>query len=53
MTNMIVGFVFVNTRRERLVTSVNASLTSVMPLMFILFFCLAGAHLELAKLPAL
>ncbi len=53
MTNMIVGFILVNTRRERLVTSVSASLTTVMPLMFILFFCLAGAHLELMDLPAL
>ena len=53
MTNMIVGFVLVNTRRERLVTSVNSSLSTLMPLMFILFFCLSGAHLELSQLPSL
>ena len=50
---MIVGFVLVNTRRERLVTSVNSSLSTLMPLMFILFFCLSGAHLELSQLPSL
>jgi hypothetical protein len=53
MTNMIVGFVLVNTRREALVHRVIAPLLEVMPLTFILFFCLAGAHLELSTLPAL
>ena len=53
LTNMIVGFVLVNTRREALVHLVMAPLHEIMPLLFILFFCLAGAHLELASLPAL
>jgi len=53
MTNMVVGFVLVNTRREALVHRVMAPLLDVMPLLFILFFCLAGAHLELSTLPAL
>lgn len=53
MTNMVVGFVLVNTRREALVHRVMAPLLDIMPLMFILFFCLAGSHLELASLPAL
>jgi Kef-type K+ transport system membrane component KefB len=53
MTNMLVGFVLVNTRREALVHHVMSPLLDIMPLIFILFFCLAGAHLELATLPAL
>jgi len=53
MTNMVVGFVLVNTRREALVHRVMAPLYEIMPLLFILFFCLAGAHLELSTLPAL
>jgi Kef-type K+ transport system membrane component KefB len=53
LTNLVVGFVLVNTRREELVARVTAPLLDIMPLIFILFFCLAGAHLDLAKLPAL
>jgi len=53
MTNMVVGFVLVNTRHEALVHRVMAPLLEIMPLLFILFFCLAGAHLELSSLPAL
>lgn len=53
LTNMVVGFVLVNTRREALVHRVTAPLLEIMPLTFVLFFCLAGAHLELAALPGL
>jgi len=53
LTNMIVGFTLANTRRQSLLFNVNDALLSVMPLLFVLFFCLAGAHLELATLPAL
>ena len=53
MTNMVAGFVLVNTRRESLAHRVMAPLLEIMPLLFILFFCLAGAHLELSTLPAL
>jgi len=53
MTNMVVGFTLVNTRRQALVHRVMAPLLDIMPLIFILFFCLAGAHLELSTLPAL
>jgi len=53
MTNMVVGFVLVNTRREALVHRVIAPLHEIMPLLFILFFCLAGAHLELSTLSTL
>ena len=53
MTNMVVGFVLVNTRREALVHRVMAPLLDIMPFLFILFFCLAGSHLNLASLPSL
>ena len=53
LTNMIIGFVLVNTRREALVHRVMEPLLEIMPLLFILFFCLAGTHLDLSALPAL
>jgi Kef-type K+ transport system membrane component KefB len=53
LTNMAAGFVFVNTRREAFVTRVTAPLRDIMPLLFILFFCLAGAHLRISELPRL
>ena len=53
LTNMVIGFVLVNTRRQALVARVTAPLGEVMPLVFLLFFCLAGAHLKLSELPRL
>ncbi len=53
LTNMVVGFVLVNTRRESLVHKATAPLLEIMPLIFVLFFCLAGAHLQIAALPSL
>ena len=53
LTNMVIGFVLVNTRREPLVHRVTAPLMEIMPFIFILFFTLAGAHLELGALPKL
>lgn len=53
LTNMVVGFVLINTRRESLVHKVTAPLLEIMPLTFILFFCLAGSHLQLSALPSL
>ena len=53
LTNMVVGFILVNTRREALVHRVMTPILEFMPLIFILFFCLAGAHLEIASLPSL
>ena len=50
---MAVGFVLVNTRREALVHRVTEPLRDIMPLLFILFFCIAGAHLRLSELPKL
>jgi Kef-type K+ transport system membrane component KefB len=53
LTNMVVGFVLINTRRESLVHKVSAPLLDIMPLLFVLFFCLAGAHLDISALPSL
>jgi len=53
LTNMVIGFVLANTRREILVQRVSEQLLMIMPLLFILFFGLAGAHLNIAALPAL
>jgi len=53
LTNMVVGFVLANARHESLLHRVTAPLTEVMPLLFVLFFCLAGANLQLSALPAL
>jgi len=53
LTNMVVGFVLVNTRRESFVHKVTAPLQEIMPLVFLLFFSLAGAQLHLKQLPHL
>ena len=53
LTNMAVGFVLTNTRRESFVRRATDPLREIMPLLFILFFCLAGAHLSLSELPKL
>jgi len=53
LTNMAVGFVLVNTRRTALVHRVTEPLRDIMPLLFILFFCIAGAHLRISELPKL
>jgi len=53
LTNMVIGFVLINTRREALVHKVTSPLLEIMPLIFVLFFCLAGAHLQLSALPSL
>jgi hypothetical protein len=53
LTNMMLGCVMVNTRSESLVQRVRSPLLEIMPLVYILFFCLAGAHLNLLAIPAL
>ena len=53
LTNMAAGFVLSNTRRESFVRRATDPLREIMPLLFILFFCLAGAHLSLSELPKL
>lgn len=53
LVNMGIGFVFANTSKQSTIMGVNEQLRSLMPLLFILFFFLAGAHLNLSALPTL
>ncbi|MFH0911112.1 MAG: cation:proton antiporter [Planctomycetota bacterium] len=53
LTDLVVGFVFANVRKEALVREVGQQLIGVMPLLFLLFFALAGAQLNPVLLPAL
>jgi Kef-type K+ transport system membrane component KefB len=53
LTNLVIGFVMVNTRNQELVHKVGDQMGQVMPLIFILFFALAGSHLNLSVLPSL
>jgi len=53
LTNMIMGIVIVNTQPASLVEKIHRELSEFMPLLFILFFILAGANLHVAALPAL
>lgn len=53
LTNMIFGIIIVNTQSSKVIYSLKSQLESFMPLMFVLFFTLAGANLHLNALPSL
>ena len=53
LTNLVVGLVIMNTQPPALTEKIKEELTEVMPLLFVLFFVLAGSNLHLALLPAL
>ena len=53
LTNMVLGLVIVNTQPRSFVEKTRAILTEVMPLLFVLFFVLAGVNLHVSALPAL
>jgi Kef-type K+ transport system membrane component KefB len=53
LTNLVLGLAVVNTQPPAFTEKIKDELTDVMPLLFILFFVLAGANLHLALLPAL
>ncbi len=53
LTHMVIGLVLVNTQPVNLLERVRNRLTEVMPLLFVLFFALAGANLHVYALPAL
>lgn len=52
LTNMVLGTVIVNTQTSELVKKIHHELSSFLPLLFVLFFVLAGANLHLAGLPS-
>lgn len=53
LTNMVLGFFIVNTQANSLIKKIGDELSNVMPLLFVLFFVLAGANLHVAALPSL
>lgn len=53
LTNMMLGFILANTTSTSSTRSIVSQLKGYMPLIFILFFFLAGAHLKISALPAL
>ena len=53
LANMTIGCVLANIRREAAVRRISAPLLDVMPLIFVLFFSLAGANLEIGALASL
>ena len=53
LTVMIIGVFIINTQPSSLVSRIQNSLRTFMPLLFILFFTLAGANLHISALPSL
>lgn len=53
LTNMILGIVIVNTQPKSLVEKIHNELSEFMPLLFVMFFVLAGANLHVSALPSL
>ncbi len=53
LTNMVFGMVLINTQSQSFIRKLQEPLPLIMPLLFILFFTLAGANLHVSSLPAL
>lgn len=53
LTNMIIGMVIVNTQQTSLTSKIEERLSLILPLLFLLFFTLAGANLHIRALPSL
>jgi Kef-type K+ transport system membrane component KefB len=53
LTNMVFGMFVVNSQPAPVISRIKADLARQMPLLFVLFFVLAGANLHVAALPAL
>ncbi len=51
LVNMVVGFIVINMAQKGLSQTITARLKPFMPILFILFFFLAGAHLDISMLP--
>jgi len=50
---MIIGMVIINTQQTYLTSKIEERLSFILPLLFILFFTLAGANLHIGALPSL
>ncbi len=53
LSNMMVGFVLSNNQPEAVIRRVRTPLDQIMPLVFLLFFCLAGTHLKISAITTL
>lgn len=53
LTNMITGMIIVNTQPRGFVQQIGDELGNIMPLIYVIFFTLAGANLHLMALPSL
>lgn len=53
LTNMVFGMVLVNTQTNRFIAQLQKPLPLVMPLLFVMFFTLAGTNLHIKTLPSL
>ena len=53
LTNMMVGLVLVNNQPEAVIRRVRTPLNQIMPLVFLLFFCIAGTHLKISAITTL
>ena len=53
LTNMIIGIILVNTQPQSVFQKFHDVLPNIMPLLFVLFFSLAGANLHVQAIPAL
>lgn len=53
LTNMVIGIVIVNSQPKNLLEKIHRELSHIMPLLFILFFVLAGSNLHVSAIPSL
>ncbi|MBN2532403.1 MAG: cation:proton antiporter [Spirochaetales bacterium] len=53
LSNMVIGMVIVNTQGRNLLRIIHLKLEDIMPLLFLLFFTLAGAQLHLGAIPSI
>ncbi len=53
LTNMVIGIIIVNTQPKNTLEKIHDELSEIMPLLFILFFVLAGANLHVSAIPVL
>lgn len=53
LSNMVVGIVTVNALPHRVSENIRSGISGIMPLLFVLFFVLAGGNLHVSAIPAL
>ena len=53
LTNVVMGFMIANMRTESLVKTINSEMDPIVPVIFVMFFFLGGAPLDVSILPKL